>query len=225
MSLDPSGSKRTSLPSRAFATTIEPPEAIAISALASSPAVPGGVIVRPPLPKPGSRRPVWAEANIGQASNMSATLAKSAAIRRRLCMDILISPDSERRTMISVLRLSVLRTAQPSSWTLCLFLRTDSSPPKEDLRFHDLRHTFGTRMIDKADIRRVQEWMGHADIQTTMKYLLHYAPREGDAALVAGAFPCRVTGAGRLSSAARNPRSASALRQWCGLHEPQPQVG
>ena len=44
------------------------------------------------------------------------------------------------------------------------------------LRFHDLRHTFGTRMIAKADIRRVQEWMGHADIQTTMKYL-HYASR------------------------------------------------
>jgi len=55
------------------------------------------------------------------------------------------------------------------------------------LRFHDLRHTFGTRMIAKADIRRVQEWMGHADIQTTMKYL-HYAPREEDAALVAQAF-------------------------------------
>jgi integrase len=55
------------------------------------------------------------------------------------------------------------------------------------LRFHDLRHTFGTRMIAKADIRRVQEWMGHADIQTTMKYL-HYAPREQDAELVAQAF-------------------------------------
>ena len=55
------------------------------------------------------------------------------------------------------------------------------------LRFHDLRHTFGTRMIGKADIRRVQEWMGHADVQTTMKYL-HYVPREEDAALVAAAF-------------------------------------
>ncbi len=42
-------------------------------------------------------------------------------------------------------------------------------------------------MIAKADIRRVQEWMGHADIQTTMKYL-HYAPREQDAELVAQAF-------------------------------------
>jgi integrase len=55
------------------------------------------------------------------------------------------------------------------------------------LRFHDLRHTFGTRMIAKADIRRVQDWMGHADIQTTMRYL-HYAPRDEDAALVAEAF-------------------------------------
>ena len=55
------------------------------------------------------------------------------------------------------------------------------------LRFHDLRHTFGTRMIAKADIRRVQEWMGHADVQTTMNYL-HYAPREEDARLVAEAF-------------------------------------
>jgi len=55
------------------------------------------------------------------------------------------------------------------------------------LRFHDLRHTFGTRMIARADIRRVQEWMGHGDVQTTMKYL-HYAPRAEDARLVAEAF-------------------------------------
>jgi integrase len=62
------------------------------------------------------------------------------------------------------------------------------------LRFHDLRHTFGTRMIAKADIRRVQEWMGHADIQTTMRYL-HYAPREEDARLVAEAFQVETPGA------------------------------
>ena len=67
------------------------------------------------------------------------------------------------------------------------------------LRFHDLRHTFGTRMIAKADIRRVQEWMGHADIQTTMKYL-HYAPRAEDAQLVTSAFaPAGGEGAGNRS--------------------------
>jgi integrase len=69
------------------------------------------------------------------------------------------------------------------------------------LRFHDLRHTFGTRMIAKADIRRVQEWMGHADIQTTMRYL-HYAPRDEDARLVAEAFEV----ASALESAPRTPR-------------------
>ena len=55
------------------------------------------------------------------------------------------------------------------------------------LRFHDLRHTFGTRVIAKADIVRVQEWMGHADIQTTRRYL-HFRPQADDAALVAEAF-------------------------------------
>ena len=42
-------------------------------------------------------------------------------------------------------------------------------------------------MIAKADIRRVQEWMGHADVTTTMKYL-HYVERPDEAALVAEAF-------------------------------------
>ncbi len=66
------------------------------------------------------------------------------------------------------------------------------------LRFHDLRHTFGTRMIAKTDIRRVQEWMGHADIQTTMRYL-HYAPRDEDAELVAQAFRVDPTTASELA--------------------------
>jgi integrase len=55
------------------------------------------------------------------------------------------------------------------------------------LRFHDLRHTFGTRAISKADILRVKEWMGHADVATTMRYL-HYVPRLEDARLIAAAF-------------------------------------
>lgn len=66
----------------------------------------------------------------------------------------------------------------------CVYLRSYLCRRRHN---HDLRHTFGTRMIAKADIRRVQEWMGHADVQTTMKYL-HCAPRDEDAALVAEAF-------------------------------------
>jgi integrase len=48
------------------------------------------------------------------------------------------------------------------------------------LRFHDLRHTFGSLAINRASIVEVQEWMGHADIETTKRYL-HYKSR-GDAA-------------------------------------------
>jgi integrase len=42
-------------------------------------------------------------------------------------------------------------------------------------------------MLGRASIRRVQEWVGHSDLHSTMRYL-HYAPREDDAQLVAEAF-------------------------------------
>ena len=39
------------------------------------------------------------------------------------------------------------------------------------VRFHDLRHTFGTRMAAAgAPLRAIQEWMGHRDHSTTQIY-------------------------------------------------------
>jgi integrase len=39
------------------------------------------------------------------------------------------------------------------------------------VRFHDLRHTFGTRMAAAgAPLRFIQEWMGHRDYKTTLIY-------------------------------------------------------
>ena len=52
---------------------------------------------------------------------------------------------------------------------------------------HGVFQRFGTRMIAKADIRRVQEWMGHADIKTTLIYA-HYAPNPNEVAMVNAAF-------------------------------------
>ncbi len=66
------------------------------------------------------------------------------------------------------------------------------------LRFHDLRHTFGTRTIGKASILQVKAWMGHADVATTMKYL-HYAPRAEEARLVAEAFSIEEPGSAPAS--------------------------
>jgi integrase len=43
-------------------------------------------------------------------------------------------------------------------------------------RFHDLRHTFGTQMaVAGVPLRKLQEWMGHADAKTTQMYA-DYAP-------------------------------------------------
>jgi integrase len=55
------------------------------------------------------------------------------------------------------------------------------------LRFHDLRHTFGSIAINQATIVQVQAWMGHADVDTTMKYM-HHRSRTGDARLLSAAF-------------------------------------
>jgi integrase len=46
--------------------------------------------------------------------------------------------------------------------------------------FHDLRHSYGTLAVRVWDIRKVQSYMGHANIQTTMRYL-HHVPKHSDA--------------------------------------------
>jgi integrase len=56
------------------------------------------------------------------------------------------------------------------------------------LRFHDLRHTFGSLAVDGgASIVQVQSWLGHSDVATTMRYL-HSKSRTEDAALLGTAF-------------------------------------
>jgi len=58
-----------------------------------------------------------------------------------------------------------------------------------EVRFHDLRHTFGTRMAAAGvPLRTLQEWMGHRDFKTTLVYADYQpdAAREGE--LVERAF-------------------------------------
>jgi integrase len=71
--------------------------------------------------------------------------------------------------------------------------------------FHDLRHTFGTQCAAKGiDLRRIQAWMGHADIQTTQRYL-HYVPAHDDAARLTAAFSAE--GVPAVEAAAEDVRS------------------
>ncbi len=89
------------------------------------------------------------------------------------------------------------------------------------LRFHDLRHTFGTHAIRTADPRELQEWMGHADFSTTEIYL-SYRPRADAARRLAEAFarpprrPARARrspAAGRAKKPRASTRDATTRRQ------------
>jgi integrase len=56
------------------------------------------------------------------------------------------------------------------------------------IRFHDLRHTFGTLAVRSAEsIVELQNWLGHAEIRTTMRYT-HYREQQDAAARLAAAF-------------------------------------
>jgi integrase len=55
-------------------------------------------------------------------------------------------------------------------------------------RFHDLRHTFGTRAAAAGvPMRTLQEWMGHADHTTTLIYA-DYSPGGHEAEMIERAF-------------------------------------
>jgi integrase len=53
------------------------------------------------------------------------------------------------------------------------------------LRFHDLRHTFGTLAVQVWPLVDVQSYMGHANIQTTMIYAHHVPKHDAANALTA----------------------------------------
>jgi integrase len=57
-----------------------------------------------------------------------------------------------------------------------------------DIRFHDLRHTFGTQAAAAGvPLRTLQEWMGHRDFKTTLIYA-DYAPRSEERQMMERAF-------------------------------------
>jgi integrase len=68
------------------------------------------------------------------------------------------------------------------------FQRTLKGAGVRKVRFHDLRHTFGTRMAAAGvPMRTLQEWMGHRDLRTTLIYA-DYAPGAHEVDLVNDAF-------------------------------------
>lgn len=72
------------------------------------------------------------------------------------------------------------------------------------VRFHDLRHTFATRLAAAGQpLRVIQEFLGHADSKTTQIYS-HYAPSEHEVEMVNQAFE---------AGAATGSKTGSKLRE------------
>jgi integrase len=68
------------------------------------------------------------------------------------------------------------------------FKRATERAEVRQITFHELRHTFGTRMAASGvPLRTIQHWMGHADAKTTQVYA-HYQPSEAEAEVVDAAF-------------------------------------
>ena len=79
-------------------------------------------------------------------------------------------------------------TPLDGSKVLKRFKRALAHAGVREVRFHDLRHTFGTRMAAAGvPMRTLQEWMGHRDFATTLVYA-DYAPSEHEAEWVERAF-------------------------------------
>src|SRR3954452_19236076 len=83
-----------------------------------------------------------------------------------------------------IIRVSGVRVPPPASEKPCVAGLLSSLDVRRDANFGPnfvLPHRFGTQVIGnpRVSILQLKEWMGHADIDTTMKYR-HFAPRAGD---------------------------------------------
>jgi integrase len=84
------------------------------------------------------------------------------------------------------------------------------------VRFHDLRHTFATRLAASGQpMRTIQEFLGHADSKTTQIYS-HYAPSAHEVEMVNAAFGEDVAAEPATSETAwqhhRNVRGSRTVR-------------
>jgi len=65
--------------------------------------------------------------------------------------------------------------------------RAQNAAGLRPLRFHDLRHSFGSLVVRELDTSTIKEWLGHSKLATTERYT-HAKPRHSDVARLDRAF-------------------------------------
>lgn len=76
------------------------------------------------------------------------------------------------------------------------------------LRFHDLRHTFGTLAVQEFPLSDVKAYMGHVDIATTMIYV-HHVPQHDAADRLSARLAKASTAAAALDRAVQEVKPAA----------------
>jgi integrase len=81
-----------------------------------------------------------------------------------------------------------------------------------EVRIHDLRHSYGTAMAAAgAPLRSLMEWMGHADLKTTLIYA-DYSPGQAQgAAFAEAAFGAGTNSGTNLSTIESNSEQDATL--------------
>jgi hypothetical protein len=119
--------------------------------------------------------PAWASRGRPQAGYFTKTMAE------RWLRDVL---DEARRGTLS----GMTNTGATFADAAAQYLRwVEHDRQRKPSTLRDYRQVIGN---PKVSILQLKEWMGHADIDTTIRYL-HFASRTDDAVLVADAFARR----------------------------------
>jgi integrase len=87
--------------------------------------------------------------------------------------------------------------------------RTQKAAGLRPLRFHDLRHSFGSLVVRELDTATLKSWMGHSKLATTERYL-HAKPRHSDVARLDRAFAGRVAEIPAETDASEKTRASPA---------------
>lgn len=128
-------------------------------------------------------RKTWGTPKSRRSSRAVPLIARTAVALDRLFQESLWTGDEDL-----VFAHPVLGTVLDASKVRKRFKRALNDGGVRAVRFHDLRHTFGTQAAAVGvPLRTLQEWMGHRDFKTTLIYA-DYAPRSEEREMMERAF-------------------------------------